>query len=111
VSEDSLARHDKFRDKHDLDFVLLSDDKPTVHEKYGAWGEKKMYGKTVQSVIRSTFLIDEDGKIAKAWRNPHSMVLTAALRMAVAEAPSESPFGGFAVSPRESHARSSCTWP
>lgn len=69
VSKDSLASHDKFRDKHDLNFVLLSDDKLTVHEKYGAWGEKKMYGKTVQGVIRSTFLIDEKGKIAKAWRN------------------------------------------
>jgi peroxiredoxin Q/BCP len=69
VSKDSLASHEKFRDEHDLNFVLLSDDKLTVHKKYGAWGEKTMYGKVVEGVIRSTFLIDEKGKIAKAWHN------------------------------------------
>jgi thioredoxin-dependent peroxiredoxin len=72
VSKDSLASHDKFRDKHELTFVLLSDPELTVHEKYDAYGEKKMYGKTVQGVIRSTFLIDEAGKIAKIWRNPRT---------------------------------------
>ena len=69
VSKDSIASHEKFREKHDLNFVLLSDDKLDVHKKYGAFGEKTMYGKKVQGVIRSTFLIDDKGKIAKAWRN------------------------------------------
>ena len=69
VSKDSIASHEKFRDKHELNFVLLSDDKLDVHKKYGAFGEKTMYGKKVEGVIRSTFLIDEKGKIAKAWRN------------------------------------------
>ncbi len=69
VSKDSIASHEKFRDKHELNFVLLSDEKLDVHKKYGAFGEKTMYGKKVEGVIRSTFLIDEKGKIAKAWRN------------------------------------------
>jgi peroxiredoxin Q/BCP len=69
VSKDSIASHEKFRDKHELNFVLLSDDELDVHKKYGAYGEKTMYGKKVQGVIRSTFLIDEKGKIAKVWRN------------------------------------------
>ena len=69
VSKDSIASHEKFRDKYDLNFVLLSDPKLEVHEKYGAYGEKTMYGKKTQGVIRSTFLIDEAGKVAKAWRN------------------------------------------
>jgi peroxiredoxin Q/BCP len=69
VSKDSIASHEKFREKHDLNFVLLSDDKLDVHKKYGAFGEKTMYGKKVEGVIRSTFLIDDEGKIAKAWRN------------------------------------------
>lgn len=69
ISKDSLASHDKFREKYDLNFVLLSDEKLVAHEKYGAWGEKKMYGKVREGVIRSTFVIDEKGKVAKAWRN------------------------------------------
>jgi peroxiredoxin Q/BCP len=69
VSKDSIASHEKFRDKHELNFVLLSDDELDVHKKYGAYGEKTMYGKKVQGVIRSTFLIDEKGKIARVWRN------------------------------------------
>ncbi|HHH28091.1 MAG TPA: peroxiredoxin, partial [Polyangiaceae bacterium] len=67
VSRDSLESHEKFRAKHDLNFVLLSDPDLKVHHKYGAWGEKNMYGKKVEGVIRSTFLIDESGKVAKAW--------------------------------------------
>jgi peroxiredoxin Q/BCP len=69
VSKDSIASHEKFRTKHALNFVLLSDPDTKVHDKYGAWGEKKMYGKTVEGVIRSTFLIDKNGKLVKAWRN------------------------------------------
>ena len=67
VSKDSLASHEKFRAKHDLNFTLLSDEDTKVHQKYGAWGEKNMYGKKFMGCIRSTFLIDENGKLAKAW--------------------------------------------
>ena len=67
VSKDSLDSHAKFRAKHDLNFVLLSDPDLVVHEKYGAWGEKNMYGKIVQGCIRSTFLIGPDGKLANVW--------------------------------------------
>ncbi|MEQ9323007.1 MAG: thioredoxin-dependent thiol peroxidase [Polyangiaceae bacterium] len=67
VSRDSLESHAKFRDEHDLNFVLLSDPDLKVHVKYGAWGEKNMYGKKVEGVIRSTFLIDGAGKVRKAW--------------------------------------------
>jgi thioredoxin-dependent peroxiredoxin len=69
VSKDSLASHDKFRDKHELNFVLLSDPDLAVHKKYGAFGKKVSYGKETEGVIRSTFLIDGDGKIARAWKN------------------------------------------
>ena len=67
VSKDSIASHEKFIAKHDLNFVLLSDEDTKVHEKYGAWGEKSMYGKKFMGCIRSTFLIDEKGKLVKAW--------------------------------------------
>ena len=67
ISPDKAASHVRFRDKYELQFPLLSDPDHTVMEKYGAWGEKTMYGKPTTGVIRSTFLIDEKGKIARAW--------------------------------------------
>jgi peroxiredoxin Q/BCP len=67
VSPDSLASHEKFIAKYDLNFVLLSDEDHALAEKAGAWGEKMLYGKTSMGVIRSTFLVDADGMIAKAW--------------------------------------------
>ncbi|MCP5181517.1 MAG: thioredoxin-dependent thiol peroxidase [Pseudomonadales bacterium] len=67
VSPDNGERHRKFREKYDLPFTLLCDPDKTVMEKYGAWGEKMMYGKQVVGVIRSTTLIDEDGKVIKHW--------------------------------------------
>ena len=67
ISPDKAASHVRFRDKYGLQFPLLSDPDHTVMEKYGAWGEKTMYGKPTTGVIRSTFLIDEKGKIARAW--------------------------------------------
>ncbi len=67
VSPDSVKSHQKFIGKFDLPFPLLVDDDHAVAEAYGAWGEKKMYGKTFQGLIRSTFLIDGEGKIAQAW--------------------------------------------
>lgn len=67
VSPDSLASHQKFRSKHDLNYILLSDPDKKVMADYGAFGEKKMYGKLIKGVIRSTFIISPDGKIKKAW--------------------------------------------
>ena len=67
VSKASLASHDKFRDKYTLNFPLLSDPERAAHEAYGAWGEKVFYGKHIVGVIRSTFLIDEEGRVVRAW--------------------------------------------
>ena len=67
VSRDSIASHCKFRDKYGLAFPLLSDKDNKVMEKYGAWGEKVLYGKKSLGVIRSTVLIGKDGKVIKHW--------------------------------------------
>ena len=67
VSKDSIQSHNKFREKHGLNFILLSDPDKTVHMAYGAWGEKKRYGKISLGTIRMTFLIDENGNIEKIW--------------------------------------------
>lgn len=67
ISPDKAAAHVTFRTKYKLKFPLLSDPDKKVMEKYGAFGEKMMYGKKVVGVIRSTFLINEQGKIEKAW--------------------------------------------
>jgi peroxiredoxin Q/BCP len=69
VSKDSIKSHCTFRDKFAIKFPLLSDPDLTVHKAYGAFGEKTMYGKKVEGVIRSTFLVGPDGKIAKVWRS------------------------------------------
>lgn len=68
VSADGQTAHQKFTEKYALPFTLLSDTDHAVMEKYGAWGEKNMYGKIVQGVLRSTFVIDEQGKIAHIFR-------------------------------------------
>jgi peroxiredoxin Q/BCP len=65
VSKDSLERHDKFIAKHKLNFDLLSDESGKVIEKYGAWGEKNMYGKKRMGIIRTTVVIGPDGKVVK----------------------------------------------
>lgn len=67
VSKDSVKSHEKFKAKHDLNFVLLSDEDLVMHQAYGAWGEKVLYGKKSMGTIRSTFLIDGSGKVAKVW--------------------------------------------
>ncbi len=67
VSPDTLKAHNKFKAKYSLPFALLSDPDHQVAELYGAWGEKKMYGKTYEGILRSTFVIDEQGKIAKVY--------------------------------------------
>lgn len=69
ISPDKPAALAKFRDKYELTFPLLSDPDKAVMTAYGAFGEKKNYGKLVQGVIRSTFLVDEEGKIALARYN------------------------------------------
>jgi peroxiredoxin Q/BCP len=69
ISPDKPAKLAKFRDAEGLTFPLLSDPDRKVLEKWGTYGEKKMYGKTVQGVIRSTFVVDENGKIALAQYN------------------------------------------
>lgn len=68
VSPDPLTSHEKFRDKYDLNFPLLSDEDHAVSEAYGVWKEKSMYGKKYWGVERSTFILDEDGVIQEAWR-------------------------------------------
>ena len=68
VSPDSVKSHAKFRAKFDLNFSLLSDEDHAVAEAYGVWKEKKMYGRTYMGIERSTFLIDEEGKVAEVWR-------------------------------------------
>lgn len=68
LSKDTVAKHDKFRDKHDLGVALLSDADAEVCEAYGVWKEKSMYGKKFWGIERSTFLIDGNGKVAKVWR-------------------------------------------
>jgi peroxiredoxin Q/BCP len=71
VSPDSVERHVRFRDKHKLNFPLLADPDHSVAEKYGAWREKSMYGKTVMGIQRSTYLIDAEGRVAKVWKRVH----------------------------------------
>lgn len=66
VSRDSLKSHQSFREKCKLDITLLSDPDLSVHKAYGAWGEKTMYGKKVEGVLRSTFLV-KDGKVVRVF--------------------------------------------
>ena len=68
VSKDSLKSHDKFISDFSLPFVLLSDPDTKMMAKYGAWGEKVLYGKPSIGCIRSTVILDEKGKIIKHWR-------------------------------------------
>ena len=65
ISKDSVASHVKFAEKYDLPFVLLSDPDRIAIEAYGVWQEKKMYGKVTFGVVRTTFIIDENGNIEK----------------------------------------------
>ncbi len=67
VSKDTVAKHDKFKAKHDLSLILVSDADGGMCEAFGAWGVKKMYGKEYEGIIRSTFLIDAGGSVAKVW--------------------------------------------
>ncbi len=84
VSPDSPASHRAFREKYGLDFDLLSDEKRTVMERYGAYGEKTLYGRKVLGVIRSTVVIGPDGRVEHALygvrANGHAERVLASLR-------------------------------
>lgn len=67
ISPDPQKQQKKFDDKHDLGFPLLCDTEHHIAESYGVWGEKKMYGKTFMGIVRSSFLIDDKGRITAAW--------------------------------------------
>ena len=67
VSKDSVASHKRFEEKYGLPFTLLSDTEKTVIQAYDVWKEKKLYGKVSMGVVRTTYLIDEDGVIVKAF--------------------------------------------
>jgi peroxiredoxin Q/BCP len=84
VSADSVPSHRKFKAKHRLPFRLLADVDRKVIRQYGVWGEKQMFGRKYMGIVRSTFLIDEKGRVAKVWfktRVPgHRDAILAALR-------------------------------
>jgi peroxiredoxin Q/BCP len=80
ISPDKPAKLAKFRDKEELTFPLLSDEEKTTLQAWGAFGEKKNYGKVYQGVIRSTFLVDEAGKIEVAQYNVRATGHVAKLR-------------------------------
>ncbi|WP_397541424.1 redoxin domain-containing protein [Roseovarius salis] len=67
ISKDTVAKHDKFRDKHGLGVPLLSDAEGDVCERYGVWKEKNMYGKTFMGIERTTVLIGGDGRVVRIW--------------------------------------------
>ncbi len=67
VSTDSVSKHAKFIDKHDLRITLGADEDKKVAMDYGVWAEKKNYGRTYMGIVRTTFLIDKTGQIAKIW--------------------------------------------
>ncbi len=68
ISRDSVQSHERFRDKHGLGIVLLSDEDGVVCERFGVWVEKSMYGKKHMGVDRSTFLVDRAGIVSRLWR-------------------------------------------
>ncbi len=67
VSPDSVASHQKFIAKYDLPFPLLSDPEKAIIKAYGAWGHKKLYGREYEGLIRSTFVVDEEGKVEEVF--------------------------------------------
>jgi peroxiredoxin Q/BCP len=69
ISPDTPAQQSKFDQKYTLGFPLLSDPDHAVAEAWGVWGEKSRYGRTYQGIIRSAFLIDDNGRISRAWHN------------------------------------------
>ena len=86
ISKDSPKSHARFIEKHGLDILLLSDEDHSVIERYGAWGKKKLYGKEHWATVRSTFLIDPEGRIVREWRkvkvDGHAQAVLGALKEA-----------------------------
>lgn len=72
VSPDEVGSHKKFGEKHTLPFTLLADPEHKILDKYGVWGEKQLYGRKYMGVHRTTFVIDEKGKIVKVFLKPKS---------------------------------------
>lgn len=83
ISADSLASLEKFKEKQHLNFILGSDPDHAIMTQWGTWGEKKNYGKTFLGIIRSTFVVDKDGKIALAQYNVKATGHVARLRKAL----------------------------
>ncbi|MGG4034459.1 thioredoxin-dependent thiol peroxidase [Paenibacillus cisolokensis] len=69
ISPDDVKSHNKFIEKHGLPFLLLADTDQKVCKMFGVWQKKKMFGREYMGVVRSTFLIDEEGRLAREWRN------------------------------------------
>jgi peroxiredoxin Q/BCP len=90
VSPDSIASHEKFAAKFGLTFPLLSDPDHVVAEQYGVWQEKKNYGKTYFGIVRTTFIIDEQGRIARIFPNVKVEGHAAQVLQALAEMDQES---------------------
>src|SRR5690349_5123116 len=80
ISKDAPAKNKQFQEQEGLNFPLLSDEDLTVHKEYGAYGEKKLYGKVVEGVIRSTFVIDPDGSVRLPLYNVKATGHVASLR-------------------------------
>ena len=85
ISPDGAEKHTKFRTKYKLKFPLLTDSDKKVMEKYGAWGEKTMYGKKTVGTIRSTFLVGPTGKIQRVWSHVRADGHAAKVLEAIAE--------------------------
>jgi peroxiredoxin Q/BCP len=69
VSPDSVRKHQNFKKKHELPFTLVADTDHAIADAYGVWGEKTMFGRRYMGVLRTTFLIDKDGRIARIFRS------------------------------------------
>jgi peroxiredoxin Q/BCP len=84
ISPDGVESHQKFKRKYDLPFPLLADTDHAVAERYGAWGEKSMYGRRYQGILRSTVIVDEAGRVAKVFEKVkpkgHAKAVLEALR-------------------------------
>jgi len=74
VSPDDIKSHKKFEEKYELPFTLIEDTDKKIIEKYGVWGEKNMYGKKYMGLLRTTFIIDENGTIIKIFKKPKSKI-------------------------------------